>query len=181
VALAAVLALVAAGGGTVAAASGSLPGDVLYPVKTATEKVERFLSFGDEAKASFHIKMAERRLEEIESLIEKSRTVPTSVMGRMHAETDRVLVVLKRNERVGKELASRAVALTSDQKAVLATMQEAERSLDLRERLKEAFQRSEQFHVEATMLERIIPELNDVRESPWEGDRGNGLWPQLGF
>jgi uncharacterized membrane protein YgcG len=76
VAVAACVALVFvfAAGGTVAASSGSLPGDTLYPVKTATEQVQMRLTFSKAAKAKLQAKFAERRAREMARLAEKGRT-----------------------------------------------------------------------------------------------------------
>lgn len=68
------LVLVFAGGGTVAASSGSLPGDTLYPVKTATEQVQMNLTFSKTAKARLQARFAERRAGEMARLAEKGRT-----------------------------------------------------------------------------------------------------------
>jgi len=67
------LLLVFAGGGTVAASSGSLPGDTLYPVKTATEQVQMKLTFSRTAKAKLQARFAERRIKEMARLAEKGR------------------------------------------------------------------------------------------------------------
>jgi len=53
------------GGGAVAAAEGALPGDVLYPIKiSVNEEVRGVLALSSEAKASWNISRAERRLQE---------------------------------------------------------------------------------------------------------------------
>jgi uncharacterized membrane protein YgcG len=61
-------------GGTVAASSGSVPGDTLYPVKTATEQVQMKLTFSKAAKAKLQARFAERRAREMARLAEKGRT-----------------------------------------------------------------------------------------------------------
>lgn len=71
--LAIVLALCAAGGGTVYAAQGSLPGDALYPLKLGTEQVMMWLG-DDVAKAERALRFAERRVGEMEALAEKGRS-----------------------------------------------------------------------------------------------------------
>jgi len=71
--LAIVLALCAAGGGTVYAAQDSLPGDALYPVKLGTEQVMMWLG-DDVAKAERALSFAERRVGEMEALAEKGRS-----------------------------------------------------------------------------------------------------------
>jgi len=71
--LAIVLALCAAGSGTVYAAQDSLPGDALYPVKLGTEQVMMWLG-DDAAKAERALSFAERRVGEMEALAEKGRS-----------------------------------------------------------------------------------------------------------
>lgn len=65
------LVLVFLGGGTVAASSGSVPGDALYPVKTATEQVQMSLTFSKTAKAKLQARFAERRAREMARLAQK--------------------------------------------------------------------------------------------------------------
>lgn len=55
----------AAGAGTVSAALDSLPGDLLYPVKTVTEQAQIALTFSDAGRVSIHMTLAERRLFEL--------------------------------------------------------------------------------------------------------------------
>jgi hypothetical protein len=69
-----VLALSATGGGTAYAAQDSLPGDALYPVKLATEQVIMILPGDDVAKAERALSFAERRMGEIEALVEEGRS-----------------------------------------------------------------------------------------------------------
>lgn len=57
-------------GGAYASQSAS-PGDLLYPVKTATEKARIALAISENKKNELQIKFAERRLEEAEKLAEK--------------------------------------------------------------------------------------------------------------
>lgn len=61
------------GAGAAFAAEGSLPGDVLYPVKQVSEDVRVALSVSAEAKAKAEAKFAERRLEEAAELIAEGR------------------------------------------------------------------------------------------------------------
>lgn len=57
------------GGGTVYAAEGTLPGDVLYVVKISiNETAEEMLAFSPAAKASVSVEFASRRIEEAEAL-----------------------------------------------------------------------------------------------------------------
>lgn len=64
-----VLVVLVGGTGTAAAAHGSLPGDLLYPVKLSiNEGVELALATTPVAKAEVSAKLAERRVEEAETL-----------------------------------------------------------------------------------------------------------------
>ena len=65
IAMIAVIMVILAGGGTVAAASNSMPGDTLYPVKLATEQVQMAFTFVDVGKAELNARLADKRVEEI--------------------------------------------------------------------------------------------------------------------
>lgn len=68
IALCAVL-LFGFGGGVSYAAEDSVPGEVLYPIKTkVNERLENAIAFGLEAKARANARFAERRLEEMREL-----------------------------------------------------------------------------------------------------------------
>ncbi len=60
--------LVVGATGTVAAASDALPGNVLYPVKLAGERVQMAVTFSDEGKAKLYIEFADRRAAELVNL-----------------------------------------------------------------------------------------------------------------
>jgi hypothetical protein len=55
-------------GGTAYASRESLPGDWLYPVKTATEDARIFFARGAAAKAELNLEFAQKRLEEMRKL-----------------------------------------------------------------------------------------------------------------
>ncbi len=68
-----VLALLLAGSGTVAAASGSMPDEPLYPVKLATEQAQLVLTPSALGKAELYAKLADRRVSEIVHMADKSK------------------------------------------------------------------------------------------------------------
>jgi hypothetical protein len=73
----ALLFVVIIGSGTASAANGSLPGDLLYPIKiNVNEKVEKLLAVSPKAIAEVDVKQATRRLEEAETLNEKGALTP---------------------------------------------------------------------------------------------------------
>jgi hypothetical protein len=72
--LAGLLLFVMVGGGTVSAAAGSLPGDTLYGVKLSiNEKVEMLMAQDTSSKAALEVRLAERRVEEAQSLAAEGR------------------------------------------------------------------------------------------------------------
>src|SRR3989338_2322917 len=82
--LAGLLLFVLAGTGTVSAAQGALPGDLLYPVKVSVnEKVEVALAPTPAAKAEVQVRLAERRVDEAREL---------SVRGRLDEKTAKILM-----------------------------------------------------------------------------------------
>jgi hypothetical protein len=64
-ALAIVLIVLLAGGGTIVAASNSMPDSILYPVKLATENVQLVLTTSEMGKARLCADFADRRVAEI--------------------------------------------------------------------------------------------------------------------
>jgi hypothetical protein len=85
-AIAVVLLLFVAGGSTVAASNDSLPGDLLYPVKTRVEQVRMWFATTDTGKAKLHAQFANRRIEEIIRIIEKDK--PDKVSGLVERLVD---------------------------------------------------------------------------------------------
>jgi hypothetical protein len=65
-----VLILLAAGSGTVVAATNALPGSPLYSIKMATEQVQLAFTFSDEGKAELYSRFIDYRVEEIVKMVE---------------------------------------------------------------------------------------------------------------
>ena len=57
---------------TMTVANSSLQGDILYPVKTAQERVQLVLTFSQEREAQLHIDFAQRRLDELNRISQQS-------------------------------------------------------------------------------------------------------------
>lgn len=73
VALATMLVVLLAGGGTVYAAAGSMPDSPLYNVKIATEQVQLALTFSKLGKAEVNARLADKRVAEIVYLAEADK------------------------------------------------------------------------------------------------------------
>ncbi len=84
--IALVVALIAmTGGSAVYAAQGTLPGDTLYPVKTAAEQVQIVLAMTDQAKAETYLMLTEKRLTEIQEAIDSGRPPAANAASRVLA------------------------------------------------------------------------------------------------
>lgn len=86
------LVLTMAGGGVVWAASDSLPGDVLYPVKLAVEDFRLALIADPAAQAERSLSFVTERVEEIRGLADRGETIPDEVVTRMAEQVDRIVV-----------------------------------------------------------------------------------------
>jgi len=120
-----VLALVlAGGGGIVYASTDSLPGSPLYGLKQATEQVQLFLAPSGTRRAELHIRFAQRRLEEVQALVETKGKVDEETLAAIAEETELAL------EETGKapsqdksDLLEKLASLTERQQAVLKGVQ----------------------------------------------------------
>lgn len=110
--------LIAAGTGTVAASSGSLPGEPLYPVKRFAEQAQLALTPAS-ARPSLHLKFAEKRLDEIEKLA-AAGLIRTEALDNLAAETEALLAEtqsLPADKQA--EIYSAIISLTEHQQSVL--------------------------------------------------------------
>lgn len=121
-------------GGVSFAAERSVPGNSLYPVKVGfSEEVRGWFAFGDEAKAVWEARRAERRLEEAEEL---------AVAGSLSDETRGALAV--RLEAHAKAAAERLGRLASADRTRIAARvsSELESSLRAHEHILLSFERN---------------------------------------
>lgn len=75
--------LVGGGGATVAAAQSSLPDQALYPVKILTEDVRQLFTTSTEGEVELQLKLAERRMEEIQTMVQNGEVPPEAVQTRL--------------------------------------------------------------------------------------------------
>lgn len=102
--------------GTVSAASGSLPGSSLYPVKRATEAFVSSVAPTPQLQARAHLAWADRRLREIEALVARDGVTDEALLVALEQETD---LALGAAEQAGIELLTAAVVHTEHQQIVL--------------------------------------------------------------
>ncbi|MBA7580540.1 hypothetical protein ES708_22433 [subsurface metagenome] len=94
-ALAIVLVVLMAGGGTVAAASNSMPDSILYPVKLATENVQLALTTSELGRARLCAGFADRRVAEIIYMADRgdARRVE-EITGRLEDRLETLVVLV---------------------------------------------------------------------------------------
>ena len=68
-----IMALMGGGAGATYASQSSLPGEILYPVKIVSEKMQTVLTINDIKQAELHLKFSSKRLEEIEKLADQQK------------------------------------------------------------------------------------------------------------
>lgn len=83
-----VLLILALGVTTVMLSANSLPGDTLYPVKIATERVQLFLTTDTKGKAKLHVVYADKRTDEFASLLTPEVRINKDLLAEMLYETE---------------------------------------------------------------------------------------------
>ena len=69
----------------------SVPGDILYPLKLATEKVSFLLAFSAEKKAELRLTFSEHRTKEIRQVLQKSGKLDQRLLNSMLKEAQSAL------------------------------------------------------------------------------------------
>ncbi len=171
--LAGLLLFVLAGTGTVSAAQGALPGDILYPIKiSVNEKVEVALAPTPAARAEVQVRLANRRVEEAQML---------SSHGRLDKKTAETLTV------DFDEHAAQAIALTEpeeqaveDAPAVATTTLEREKqSVKKSSEPRETLRASLKIKAELLKEIKIRSQRQEIKDSSGE-DGGIKVELQIG-
>ncbi|HPL93425.1 MAG TPA: DUF5667 domain-containing protein, partial [bacterium] len=113
------------------ASENSLPGDLLYPIKITSEKIQVKLTFDEHKKAELHVELAQKRTEEIKQLKQKE-TVDSKVVKETYtkvkeevSEAKNTLQVIKDKKEAEPEKVDTVAVLTSAEK-----VDEALRNID---------------------------------------------------
>lgn len=110
-------------GGVANASKGSLPGESLYPVKKAVEKMEIAIASaqGQEQKVQTLKLHAQTRLLEVTALVDENKSAPVvqESLKDLQTATEKVIVAAENNP----ELAYHAVEITREEEQVLAEVE----------------------------------------------------------
>ncbi len=172
--LAMLLALFLLGGGTTVAARSSLPGDILYPVKRATERLNFLVVRGPVERADLHLELAGKRTEELEIITYRNRGVEEGLVEDMALETERALAEVEEvPERKQEPLFLKLMELTARQQEVLRRVygQVPEQAQSAIERAMEVSQRGHERAAQAVKKgeKEIIP--TPTPKGPAEGPK----------
>lgn len=78
-------------GATVYASQGSLPGQILYPVKTIGEDTLMVMSTSTQTRLKYLLNFTDRRIQEISGLLSNGQTLPESLVIRLRSQLEQAL------------------------------------------------------------------------------------------
>lgn len=199
-----VLALVGGSSFTVYAAQSSLPGETLYPIKSASEDIRLNLTFSTQAKLNLTLDYAGRRMSEIQSLVKDGISPSDQTSDRYQQELDQALQLaaeLDDQQLAGAlneiKIQAEHQGMTVEELITRLPPQAAPAMLRLQERLQEQVQLStfgekdpNQFRLQVRELQQlrhrgdhstisdepeIIPFLATTTPEPNYNGNGNGM------
>ncbi len=149
--------------GTVSAASASLPGSRLYPVKRATEVLVSSVALTPQLQTRVHLAWAERRLHEAEALMARDGVVDEAVLVALEDQTELALAAA---EQADPDQLTAVVGHTERQQAVLSQLLNKAPQV-ARPGLERALAASAQGQARAqSALERARPRRPDASPGP---------------
>jgi hypothetical protein len=167
-----IAAILAMGGGTAVAAENTVPGDLLYPVKTQiNEEVRSALALGDQAKAAWDNQRAERRLQEVEKLAgENKLTTSTSAMlaDKFKEFSDKASARLEKLQQNGKLSEEQAQQLKENFEVAVKAHDEVLSRLEERKQVREQLKTvvdSLKAQASSTMKERLEHEWELLKDN----------------
>ncbi len=127
-----VLLILVFGVATVSLSANSLPGDVLYPVKIATERVQLLLTIDIEGKARLHAVFADKRTDEFASLLEPGVEISEALLAEMLHQTDLAIAcVVVLDEESAAEIIDQIAECCHRQMAVLEKARDCACEVDI--------------------------------------------------
>ena len=140
--------------------AGTLPGEMLYPVKQAKERLR--LVFGEDESISIKIEMANSRLNEAIVLFERGESEKANAA----LDAYQKIAVEIRNERGKDEDSNEAIVtqLVGSQQKMLSTQPVDKNAITIKERLQETVEEFAQnpLDLEKKRLDHSVADLHDV-------------------
>ena len=172
--IALLLTLFLLGGGTTVAAQSSLPGDILYPVKRATERLNFLVVRGPVERADLYLELAGKRTEELEIITYRHQGIEEGLVEDMTLETERALAEVEEvPERKQEPLFLKLMELTARQQEVLRRVygQVPEQAQPAIERAMEVSQRGHERAAQAVKKEEKEITPTPTPKGPAEGPK----------
>lgn len=138
-ALVVIIALIAVNKG-VDAAKSSLPGEALYPLKIASEKVEVAFATTDSKKVEVLTSHAQNRLDEVSRLVEENQKpeIVTKTLEALKTTTEEVVAI----SQAQPELTDGAIELAQAQEKVLIEVEDKAETAEVKEAVQNAISSS---------------------------------------
>ncbi|NOZ63703.1 MAG: hypothetical protein GXO71_01935 [Caldiserica bacterium] len=112
--------------GTINLSANTVPGDILYPLKSITEKVKFFLTVNPQGKVELRIIYSEERMQELLTLLDKKGNLEPRLLQAMLEEASKALENISRLPKEEKTIyLSRLEYLHAYQKDTLETLQDS--------------------------------------------------------
>lgn len=112
-----IVVLIFGGGGVAFASQKALPGEPLYSIKAFTEDVQETLTFDPDRKARLHTRLAEKRISEMEKLLEEKGVEAPGLevaQARLEQHAKRAARVVKMEAERGREVSELAALIVDD-------------------------------------------------------------------
>lgn len=174
-----ILTLLGGGAGATYASQNALPGDTLYPIKIASEKVETALAFSDSRDAKLHLDFATRRLSEINKLAEKGKASTTAVdnaVTRYNQELANVQDILNKTEKENSvQIATNLDNKLTENKGILRALSKQIDNKDSLKELSDAWEKSIEHGDTANLIL-----LKDILSGPsQDGEKDKKVEPEV--
>ena len=151
------------GGGATYASSNSLPGELLYPVKRASEQARLMVTTGEVSRGQLRLAFADERLEEATELAQKDPARLSEALGGYNEEMDEALTILAPQIQGDPALAqSFRECLTAQERMLLETPDDEYR-IQAQERLRAALRLANQTEERLGQPE-TTPEVDETLE-----------------
>lgn len=153
--IALVLAVLSGGFASVSASSGSVPGDILYPIKITKEKMKLSVAPDDKQKTSLHIEFANERLNELDKI---TKTEPKKE---------------KQNQKAQKAIKGYKKEI-DDVKKSLEQVKSVQKSEEAVKVAKMVTEKTEEFSKTLDTKKQEVPEIKkDIKEAIAASDEAN--------
>lgn len=153
-----IIALMGSSAGATYASQSSLPGEILYPIKIALEKVQESLIINDAKKTDLYLKFSSKRLEEIEKLADEQmadeQIIKSVVINYQNelAKSNNILILNENNQEKTAEIAKKIADSTFKNKLTLTKISGKIKNRNALNAIKNALEKASEHNDIATLI-----------------------------